>query len=124
MPLSRHDRELLVRWSRSRTLAARVVTRSRIVLLLGASRSVASAAAALGVAPSTVRLWRNRFLESGPQGLLKEAPGRGRKPVLDPAVRQALRAGADAGGTVSVRRQARELGVSAATVSRWRRRQK
>jgi transposase len=122
MPLSRHDRELLVRWSRSRTLAARVVTRSRIVLLLGASQSVASVAAALGVAPSTVRLWRNRFLESGPQGLQKEAPGRGRKPVLDPTVRQALRAGADVGGGVSVRRHARELGVSAATVSRWRRR--
>jgi transposase-like protein len=100
----------------------RVVTRSRIVLLLSENRSVASVAAALGVAPSTVRLWRRRFLESGPQGLQKEAAGRGRKPVLAPAVREALRADADVGSIVSVRRHARELGVSPATVSRWRRR--
>ena len=88
--LSQSDRELLARWSRRRTLAARVVLRSRILLMLGAGRGVAAVAAALRVAPATVRLWRRRFLEHGPQGLLKEAPGRGRKPALNLAAREAL----------------------------------
>jgi len=120
--LSRADRELLVRWSRKRTLAARIVLRSRIVLMLGTGRSVAAVAAALRVAPATVRLWRRRFIEHGPHGLLKEAPGRGRKPALNPAAREALQAGGDLKDSPSVRRQATELGVSAATVCRWRRR--
>ena len=120
--LSRADRELLVRWSRKRTLAARIVLRSRIVLMLGAGRSVAAVAAALRVAPATVRLWRRRFLDHGQHGLMKEAPGRGRKPALNPAVREALQAGAEIKDSPSVRSQATELGVSAATVSRWRRR--
>ena len=120
--LSRSDRELLARWSRKRTLAARVVLRSRILLMLGAGRGVAAVAAALKVAPATVRLWRHRFLEHGPQGLLKEASGRGRKPAMNPATREAVRAGAEVDGVPSVRTRARELGVSASTVSRWRRR--
>ena len=120
--LSRSDRELLARWSRKRTLAARVVLRSRILLLLGAGRGVAAVAAALRVSPATVRLWRRRFLEHGPEGLLKEASGRGRKPALNPATREAVRAGAEVDGFPGVRTRARELGVSASTVSRWRRR--
>jgi transposase-like protein len=119
IPLSRDDREVIAGWSRSRTLPARVVLRSRIILMLGANRSATVVAAALGVAAATVRLWRGRFLEYGPGGLLKDAPGRGRKPALDLATREALRSGV---GVLSVRRRARELGVSAATVSRWRRR--
>ena len=121
--LSQSERELLARWSRKRTLAARIVLRSRMLLLLDAGRSVAAVAAALRVAPATVRLWRRRFLEDGPQGLLKETPGRGRKPALNLAAREALRAEADIGGSPSVRSQATDLGVSASTVSRWRRRQ-
>ena len=120
--LSQSDRALLARWSRRRTLAARVVLRSRILLMLGAGRGVAAVAAALRVAPATVRLWRRRFLEHGPQGLLREAPGRGRKPVLDLATREALVADTQGGGFPSVRTRAGELGVSASTISRWRRR--
>ena len=120
--LSRSDRELLARWSRKRTLAARVVLRSRILLMLGAGRHVTAVAAALKVAPATVRLWRHRFLEHGSQALLTEAAGRGRKPVLNQAAREALRAGHGAKGSLSVRMKAGELGVSASTISRWRRR--
>jgi transposase-like protein len=119
--LSRHDREVIGRWSRSRTFPARVVLRSRIVLMLDANRGVTAVASALRVAPATVRLWRARFLASGPQGLLNEATGRGRKPTLDLATRETLRTEADVAGVPSVRSRARELGVSAATVSRWRR---
>lgn len=123
MKLSGADRERLLRWARSRTLPARAVLRSRIVLMLAEDQGVATVARALGVAPATVRLWRHRFLVHGPQGLLQEAPGRGRKPSLDLATREKLRAGADGEEGPGVRRRARELGVSASTVSRWRRRQ-
>ena len=120
--ISVHDRETLRRWSRSRTLAARVVLRSRIILALGEGDGVTAVADALGIAPATVRLWRRRFEEHGPAGLQHDAPGRGRKPALDFATRQGLRKALDVVGSPTQREHTRELGVSAATVSRWRRR--
>jgi transposase len=120
--ISRLERDVLLRWSRSRVLAARVVLRSRIVLSLTDGRSVKSVTAALAIAPGTVRLWRRRFNEQGLAGLLRDAPGRGRKPALGPDARHALRDGTGTDAGLTVREQARLLGVSAATVSRWRRR--
>lgn len=119
---SERDRKLLLTWSRSRTLPARVVLRSRIVLMLAGGDGGKAVADALGIAPATVRLWHRRFLEHGPPGLLRDAPGRGRKPALDQAARQALRRGTGVGDALTTRERARELGVSASTVSRWRRR--
>ena len=121
--IGREDRDLLHAWARSRTLATRLVLRSRIVLLLAEGQRVSVIARSLGISESTVRLWRNRFHTQGRQGLLHDAPGRGRKPVLSAAARDALRVGQDK-DWVTVRQQARELGVSPATVSRWRRRKK
>ena len=120
--ISVHDRETLRRWSRSRTLAARVVLRSRIILALGEGDGVTAVADALGIAPATVRLWRRRFEEHGPAGLQQDAPGRGRKPALDLVTREALGKASGVKGALSLREHAKELGVSAATVSRWRRR--
>lgn len=37
-------------------------------------------AAQLGINRHTCRLWRNRFIESGPESLWNVAEGRGRKP--------------------------------------------
>jgi transposase len=121
--IDREDRDLLHVWARSRTLATRLVQRSRIVLLLADGQRVSDVARSLGISESTVRLWRNRFHTHGPHGLMNDAPGRGRKPVLPEAARDALREHHPNSDCVSVRQQARELGVSAATVSRWRRRQ-
>jgi transposase len=118
--ISKDDRLLLLKWSRSRTLAARVVLRSRIVLMLAEGGRVKAIAQELRISAATVRLWRQRFRERGPAGLQQDAQGRGRKPALDASVREALRTAA--GNSLSVRARARELGVSAATVSRWRRR--
>lgn len=120
LSLTEFDRDTLANWSRSGTAAARVVLRSRIVLMLADGEGVKAVAAALDIAPGTVRLWRTRFESLGPNGLLKDAPGRGRKPALDVAARQALRLNA---GTIGVRASARALGVSPSTVSRWRRRE-
>ena len=121
--VGREDRNLLLSWARSRTLATRLVQRSRIVLLLAEGQRVRDVARALGVSESTVRLWRGRFHTHGPKGLLTDAPGRGRKPVLPESARDALRERDPASDWMSVRQQARALGVSPATVSRWRRRQ-
>lgn len=120
--MSAHDRTLLFTWSRSQTLAARVVLRSRIILMLADGDSVKTVATALGIVPATVRLWGRRFRESGPSVVLRDAPGRGRKPALDLVARRALRQGSGVEDAVTVRERARELGVSASTVSRWRRR--
>ncbi|MEQ1759802.1 MAG: helix-turn-helix domain-containing protein [Vicinamibacterales bacterium] len=122
MSLSERDRDLVETWSRSRTLPSRLVQRSRIVLLLADGRRVADVASQLGVSATTVRLWRQRFEKQGAAGLLNDAPGRGRKPALDAMAREALRKGQRDGDSMSVRARARELGVSAATVSRWKRR--
>ena len=83
-------RKLLLSWARSRTLATRLVQRSRIVLLLAEGQRVSDVARSLGISESTVRLWRSRFHTHGPQGLLNDAPGRGRKPVLPEAARDAF----------------------------------
>lgn len=119
--ISQHDRALLARWSRSRTLAARVVLRSRIVLMLADGYGVKAVAERLGVAPATVRLWRRRFGASGPEGLLRDAAGRGRKPLLDSETRRRLREESGVGADAPLRERARALGVSVSTVSRWRR---
>ena len=121
--VGREDRHLLLSWARSRTLATRLVQRSRIVLLLAEGQRVSDVARSLGISESTVRLWRSRFHAHGPHGLLNDAPGRGRKPVLPEAARDALRERGPGTDLGTVRQQARELGVSPATVSRWRRRQ-
>lgn len=113
---------LLRKWSRSRVLPARVVSRSRIVLMRADGLPQKTVARALGVAAGTVRLWERRFVTSGPESLRRDAPGRGRKPVLEASVRQALRVAADDSDHSGVRARARELGVSPSTISRWRRR--
>jgi transposase len=122
LSISHLERDVLLRWSNIRILAARVVLRSRIVLWLADGRGVGSVAASAGVAPGTVRLWRRRFSEQGLAGLLRDAPGRGRKPALGPEARTALRERTGMDAALTVRERARVLGVSAATVSRWRRR--
>jgi transposase len=103
--------------------ACRAGRAAQPIVLLSADRDSARAVAvAMGISPATVRLWRQRFSERGPAGLLRDAPGRGRKPALDPESLETLRRRFKAGAVVTTRERGRELGVSASTVSRWRRR--
>ena len=122
MTLAPDERTQLLRWARSRTQPSRLVLRSRMVLLAADGTGPTGVAATLGVTPATVRLWCRRFREGGIASLLRDAPGRGRKPALSLAERETLREASTQRSTVSVRQLARELGVSAATISRWRRR--
>jgi transposase len=116
----------LERWVRAPTSTQRVVTRSLIVLLSAAGHSRAAIARQLGVTRRTVALWQRRFRESGPESLLQDAPGRGRKKGREhQTVSRILAATAHerppAGSRWTVRSLARHLGVGHATVHRvWR----
>jgi transposase len=116
--LSAAERARLQQLARTRTLAARIVVRSRIVLLLADGVVPSDVARRLSVSRTTVRLWCARFLQLGVDGLLREAPGRGRRPLLDHNGRQMLLTNERS----STRALAAILGVSAATISRWRNR--
>ena len=67
-------RRKLEQQARGRSTAARVVVRSRIVLLAADGLQNKQIAVSLKVAPRMAALWRGRFLELGVEGLLKDAP--------------------------------------------------
>ena len=73
-------RRTLERLSRSRSSEARLVARSRIVLLAAEGRENKEIAAALGITRATVGRWRDRFAEHGIAGIEKDAPRGGRPP--------------------------------------------
>ena len=79
VPLAEEHRIALERWVRSGTTPQRLVLRSRIVLLAANALPSKHIARALATSQDTVRLWRRRFVAGGPQALVHDAPGRGRK---------------------------------------------
>jgi transposase len=91
--VSESDRNTLEHIVRRKTSEQQMVLRARIVLLSAAGRSDVDVAQQLGVNRHTVRLWRKRFYEQGLGGL-QDAPGRGRKVVLDSKVKEAILTGA------------------------------
>ena len=124
--LSEEVRRKLEQQSRGRSTAARVVLRSRIVLLASDGLQNKQIARKLQIAPRMVTLWRGRFLETGIEGLLKDAPRPGRTPSIGSAVTAALIAkttqSTPANATQwSTRTMAKEMSLSKASVSRiWR----
>ena len=83
--LSSEERQTLERWQRSTTLAAGLVRRGRIILLLAAGASQSAVAQAVGVQRTVVRHWAKRFLAQRLDGL-SDAPGRGAKGGFSPEV--------------------------------------
>jgi transposase len=83
-------RRRLEHQARGRSTAARVVMRSRIVLLASEGLQNKQIAEKLQIAPRMVTLWRGRFLEAGIEGLLKDAPRPGRTPSISAEVTAAL----------------------------------
>jgi biotin operon repressor len=117
LDLAKEDRSELERWVRARTTPQRLVQRSRIVLLAADGVSDREIAERLGTTRSTVRLWRMRFARGGPDVLMHDAPGRGRKPrVSATAISEALRN--PTGEPLSVRQLARKIGASSSAVHR------
>jgi winged helix-turn helix protein len=84
--LGAEERQTLERWQRSTTLAAGLVRRGKIILLVAAGHSHAHVAQAVGVQRTVVRKWARRFLGQRLDGLT-DAPGRGAKGGFPPGGR-------------------------------------
>ena len=103
-----------------------VALRCRIVLAAAAGQSNLAISQESGINPKTVALWRDRFVEFGPEGLWEIAPGRGRKPTYGAGkikrIVQATLSTKPKGMTQwSCRQMAQAQGVSKSTVSNiWR----
>jgi transposase len=115
--LTSAQRSLLQRWVRTRNAPQRVVLRSAIVLLAAEGMSMVAIAKRLDTSRSTVRLWCQRFGAGGPPALLRDAPGRGRKPKVSPSALARVLAG-PGGARMSIRQLARRFGTSASAVHR------
>jgi transposase len=77
--LSEAQTRQLAQWLAAQGTPQQVALRCRIVLGVAAGRSEAVIAAENQINRKTVRLWRERFLAQGLDGLWEIAPGRGRK---------------------------------------------
>jgi transposase len=81
--VSEQEWEALKHLARSRTAAARLVERAKIVCGALAGQSVAAVAREQSCKPKTVRLWLKRFQAHGVAGL-QDAPRSGRPPTYTP----------------------------------------
>lgn len=79
--LTSEQEDDLLRFARSRTLAARLVERAKMLVLYSAGHTAGEIADQLGVSRPTVPRWLGRFEEKGIQGL-EDAPRSGRPPVI------------------------------------------
>src|SRR5665213_2916639 len=81
-PLSLSDshREVLEALAKSGVTAHRDVQRARVLLLAGDGQPNTYIGATVGVSPSTVKAWRERFSQDGLKEFGAVRPGRGRKP--------------------------------------------
>jgi transposase len=124
--LNEEDRRKLEQQARGRSIAARVVLRSRIILLAAAGLQNRQIAEKLKVAPRMATLWRDRFCKLGIEGLLKDAPRPGHPPSITAELTASLiektTQSTPANATHwSTRSMAKEIGISKASVSRiWR----
>ena len=88
--LSEQQHQTLERWARGRSTPVRLMQRAQIVLRAAQGQQNQEIAAALELDPSIVGRWRSRFAGQGLAGIAKDAPGRGRKPVVRDALAQKI----------------------------------
>ena len=121
--LSDEERKVLDELIRSKLTSVRLALRARIVLLAALGLQNKAIALALDVGRIQVSRWRERYLESGLEGIECDLP-RGAPPVkVDVArlVELTTQSKPEAATHWSTRTMAEQLGVSAASVSRhWR----
>lgn len=124
--LSDADRQQLAAWVSAHGTPQQVALRCRIVLAAAAGQTNLTISQDSGINPKTVALWRDRFVQSGPQGLWEIAPGRGRKPTygarkINRIVQATLSTKPKGMTQWSCRQMAEAQGVSKSTVSNiWR----
>jgi transposase len=88
-PLTAAEAQEITKLSHSRTEAARLVERAKIIRLASEGQSVPQIAQALGVGDKMVRLWLKRFAEQSLAGL-QDAPRSGAPSHYPPEVRAQL----------------------------------
>jgi transposase len=123
--LNERDREKLERLLRSGKTEQRLVRRIGIVLAFADHLSVQAVAERCGCNRETARLWRDRWVQGGLEGL-SDAPGRGRKPVYigeeEAKIIAATLEAPEDETHWSARRLAKKVKVSKSTVQRiWNR---
>src|SRR5499425_105187 len=124
--LTPDQQSLLESQARSRSLPARLVERSHIVLLAARGKQDKEIAHTLHMTPQKVSRWRKRFLRWGLAGLEKDAPRPGRTPkiharLIQQVVEMTTRQKPTHATHWSTRTMAKAAGVSEASVRRiWR----
>ncbi len=123
MPITDGQRKVLDALSRSQTARHREVQRARALLLAADGVATTAIAERIGVSPTTVRGWRDRFAGQGLTKFGQVQPGRGRKSTISAEkVAEIVRATQEdtpPGQTHwSCRSMAKAQGVSPATVQR------
>ena len=123
LPLSDGQRDVLRTLARSTLSAHREVVTARCLLLAAEGAANTAIGARVGVSPTTVASWRERFVEEGLAGLGTVRPGRGRKPTITAEkvaeIVRATLADTPRGETHwSCRSMAKAQGVSPASVQR------
>jgi hypothetical protein len=124
LPLLAGQREVLEGLVKSRVAAHRDVQRARALLLAADGVANTQIGALVGVSPTSVRTWRERFAQEGLSVFGPVRPGRGRKPQISPekveAIVHATLHEKPPGGEThwSCRSMAKAQGVSPATVQR------
>ena len=120
MVLTDEQRSALTRLARSRRCSVRLAQRARIVLLAAQGLQNKAIAEQLGIGRVQVARWRERYLESGLQGIERDLP-RGAPPVkvdVQKLVELTTRRLPAAATHWSTRTMAVELGVTPSTVMR------
>jgi len=88
--LSDGQEKVLRRLAQSRTTAHRQVIRAKALLLAGQGLANTAIAEMIGVSPTTVVAWRERFAEEGLAKFGEVRKGRGRKPSIPAAKVEAI----------------------------------
>jgi transposase len=124
--LDAEQRETLTRWSRGRSTPARLVLRSKIVLLAADDKQNQEIAGELKTDRGLVGRWRERFAKQGIAGIEKDAPRSGRSPtarnkIAAKIIEYTTRRRPQNATHWSTNTLARELGTNQTMVSRvWR----
>src|SRR5437773_8809926 len=126
LPVLEVDQELLQHLLRSGSTPQKIALRARILLGAAEGKSNYQLSEELSVSRPTILLWRQRYLDAGLAGVLKDATRPGRKKMITPAevdaiVHATLHTTPKDATHWSVRSMAKAQGVSSAMVHRiWR----
>lgn len=121
--INSEDEIQLRSWARGRSTPHRLVLRARIILEAASGKQNKDIALELNTSVPTVRLWRQRFLYGGLQGIEKDAPRPGRnaqipKSQIKLIVEKTLHSTPPSATHWSVRSMAEATGLSKSTVQR------